>query len=136
MRDDAIVSTNTEYQFIAPGYDVNVLAVFAPNSGATPTRPDDVYTRIYPTAGSDRLSFSLLDMAPRYGAERAADWQFDIPVTPGENNNSPRASADVVYTHAHPDKYADETSAMQLKPNTINRTFSTEYGFSTPSFPC
>ena len=39
-----------------------------------------------------------------------ADWQFDIPVTPGENNNSPRASADVVYTHAHPDKYADETS--------------------------
>lgn len=72
--------------------DVNVLAVFAPNSGASPTRPDDVYTRIYPTAGSDRLSFSLLDMAPRYGAERAADWQFDIPVTPGENNNSPRAS--------------------------------------------
>lgn len=135
MRDDAIVSTNTEYQFIASGSDVNVLAVFAPNSGASPTRPDDVYTRIYPTNGSDRLSFSLLDMAPRYGAQRATNWQFDIPVTPGDNNNSPRASADVIYTHAHPDKYAAETSSMQLKPNTINRTFSTEYGFSTPSFP-
>lgn len=32
-------------------------------------------------------------------------------------------------------RHAAETSAMQLKTNIVNRTFSTKYGFSTPSFP-
>ena len=134
LRSGVIVSADAEYEIVVPSGDMNILAVFAPKSGVGQARPDDVYTRIYQTPGAYNVSLCLDAMAPHYGADRATDWQFDLSVTEGDSNNSPEAHADVVFTHAHPDKYASETLSERLTANVVEGTFSSEYGISQPSF--
>lgn len=134
LRSGVIVSADADYELVVPSGDMNILAVFAPKSGGGQTRPDDIYTRIYQTPGAYHVSLNFDAMAPRYGADRAADWQFDLSVAKDGYDNRPEAHVDVVFTHAHPDKYASETLSETLNANVVEGTFSTEYSIGLPSF--
>lgn len=130
MMADVVVSTDVNYEIIATDWQgMNILAIFAPNTGGTQTHPDNVYTRVDYSPGSYLQGLGFNDIAPRYGAEHAADWAFDINTEPSDNIFPAMArNVEVEFIHAHPDKYPNQTDNVSLTYDVVNKRFIETYG--------
>lgn len=100
IKDGVIASDKPSFTFTPMNEYHSLMAIFEPVDGGSGTKPDNPYATWYFIPGADNTRAELSDIRPRYGLENATDWTFDF-----ENSEQPKCN--VVYRHAHPDKYPD-----------------------------